>query len=681
MARPRHALVKVLVVALSSATIALVADTQPAAAARPVKPPHRPPVNTALPTVTGTPQAGQTLTASTGSWSNSPTSYAYRWNRCASACAIVSTSGNTLALTAADVGSTMSVTVLATNDAGPSAPATSAPTATVTGAPPPPAGVIFSVGYVDSSTGLTPWSGSANTFFIGTTAQCCSTHGPNIGTPGWEGGALLITNNTTAAVTVNSTTVDFNAGAQPSHFDLWGGGLSTTLPHTLQPGQNLVMTMTQGFNFDTSDLNGESCHLNSGSVGTAHVSINGVVTDYVDSAQILTSSGTDLASCPNSFTEEHPFTRLVPGAQPAAAPVNDLAPSTTGTPTQSRVLSAFAGAWHASPSPTLALQWLRCDSAGANCATIAGASTATYVATADDVGKTVQMRVTASNPSGTLVRTSPPTSTIQAGPALAQLGDTSTGATAVFVTGATELGSFVTAPSPGTATTFEFFARGAGNTQTFTPKVYAAANGQRGSLLATGSPISVPKATDGRWYTSTLPNVPLAGGNQYQLALASSGAFNGTYVGSELNGQMAFFVDYTAAASSGATQTLAAGEADRNLPTETVWPGAENPPYVCNWIQQGQYVTFSFSAASTATITLALRYSAGNGAASRKVELDGVVLAANLSLPWTGNWSTWSTVRLTPHLAAGAHTLKVWFDGTAGSKSYVNLDNLKVTQP
>src|SRR5262249_10843413 len=40
------------------------------------------PANTGSPTVSGTAQDGKTLSASTGSWSGSPTSYAYQWQRC-----------------------------------------------------------------------------------------------------------------------------------------------------------------------------------------------------------------------------------------------------------------------------------------------------------------------------------------------------------------------------------------------------------------------------------------------------------------------------------------------------------------------------------------------------------------------------------------------------------------------
>jgi hypothetical protein len=89
------------------------------------------PVNTAVPTISGTTTQGQTLTATTGTWSNSPTSYAYQWYRGASTLISGATS-STYTLVLADVGSTVKVTVTATNASG-SASATSASTGTISG--------------------------------------------------------------------------------------------------------------------------------------------------------------------------------------------------------------------------------------------------------------------------------------------------------------------------------------------------------------------------------------------------------------------------------------------------------------------------------------------------------------------------------------------------------------------
>ncbi|HEV7526043.1 MAG TPA: carbohydrate-binding protein [Acidimicrobiia bacterium] len=410
-----------------------------------------------------------------------------------------------------------------------------------------PAGnrVAVSVGYVDGATGLNPWQGSANTTYIGGPAQCCATHGPNNGANTYDSGAIEIANPSTATVTVNAVTVDFGGGSTPSHFDLWGGGTAGRLPLALAPGRNIVLSGT-GFNFDTSDLNGEACNRNSRVVPVVHVTVNGVTTDYQDSRQILNTAGVDLATCPGNTTEQVPFTQINPGAQPAAVAVNAMPPAVVGTPMLSRVLSGLPGAWRASPPPAIALQWLRCSNTGATCALIAGATAERYVPIAADVGSTLRLRVNASNVSGAATMDSAPTPVIQTGPNRHQFGDTSTGQTAYFFSSgvANESGSFFTAGENGTTTNFEFYARGAGNAQTFTPKVYAAANGVRGALIATGAAVSVPRGASARWYVSTLPNVRLAAGNQYLLSLAAGGAFNGTYVGAENNGQLSVFVDH-----------------------------------------------------------------------------------------------------------------------------------------
>src|SRR5581483_2035645 len=96
----------------------------------------QPPVNTAPPAISGTPAVGNTLTASNGTWSNSPTSYAYQWFRCDAAGAnctttITGATSSTYTLVAADQGLQVAVTVTASNSAGPGAGVQSAPSGVV----------------------------------------------------------------------------------------------------------------------------------------------------------------------------------------------------------------------------------------------------------------------------------------------------------------------------------------------------------------------------------------------------------------------------------------------------------------------------------------------------------------------------------------------------------------------
>jgi hypothetical protein len=106
------------------------------------------PVDLSLPSVSGSPVQGQTLTEANGSWSPTPTGYAYQWLRCdgagANCVSIAGAIAQTYTLTAADVGSTIRVQETANSIVGASVPASSATTALVTavtsggGSPPPP---------------------------------------------------------------------------------------------------------------------------------------------------------------------------------------------------------------------------------------------------------------------------------------------------------------------------------------------------------------------------------------------------------------------------------------------------------------------------------------------------------------------------------------------------------------
>ncbi|HJQ83866.1 MAG TPA: hypothetical protein VKA21_07320, partial [Candidatus Binatia bacterium] len=107
-------------------------------------PPAARPANLTAPEADGTAQAGQILTASVGTWSGSPTKFAYHWRRCnstgVSCVAIRYATQSHYMLTPDDIGSTLSLVVTATG-AGGAASATAAPTGLVLAAPLPPLSV------------------------------------------------------------------------------------------------------------------------------------------------------------------------------------------------------------------------------------------------------------------------------------------------------------------------------------------------------------------------------------------------------------------------------------------------------------------------------------------------------------------------------------------------------------
>ena len=98
------------------------------------------PVETALPAISGEAEDGGTLTASTGTWSGTPTiSYDYQWESCSSSgegCSNISgATTSSYAIPHEQVGDTLRVKVTAKNSAG-EASATSAQTATVVASAP-----------------------------------------------------------------------------------------------------------------------------------------------------------------------------------------------------------------------------------------------------------------------------------------------------------------------------------------------------------------------------------------------------------------------------------------------------------------------------------------------------------------------------------------------------------------
>jgi hypothetical protein len=129
------------------------------------------PVNTKPPTISGTPQEGQTLHGDRGNWNNNPTDFNWFWLRCnqnGGGCnEIKSAAGqHDYLLVAADVGKTIRLRIRAKNADG-TTDATSVPTAVIAkGAAPPPSNGCPPTGNPDQVANIT---GPANLIIDGFT--------------------------------------------------------------------------------------------------------------------------------------------------------------------------------------------------------------------------------------------------------------------------------------------------------------------------------------------------------------------------------------------------------------------------------------------------------------------------------------------------------------------------------
>jgi hypothetical protein len=93
------------------------------------------------------------------------------------------------------------------------------------------------------------------------------------------------------------------------------------------------------------------------------------------------------------------FTASMPTAAVVPVPTSATAPVLSGVAAVGRKLSTTTGAW--TSTVTIAYQWLRCAAGGSGCASIPGATAATYRLMTADAGHTLEARVSATNAAGT----------------------------------------------------------------------------------------------------------------------------------------------------------------------------------------------------------------------------------------------------------------------------------------
>ena len=86
-------------------------------------------------------------------------------------------------------------------------------------------------------------------------------------------------------------------------------------------------------------------------------------------------------------------------AATAAAPVNTAPPTISGTTQVGQTLTAGNGTWSNAPTSS-AYQWLRCNGGGNACVSVANGTQRTYTLVGADAGRTIRVRVTATEADG-----------------------------------------------------------------------------------------------------------------------------------------------------------------------------------------------------------------------------------------------------------------------------------------
>ncbi len=116
----------------------------------------------------------------------------------------------------------------------------------------------------------------------------------------------------------------------------------------------------------------------------------------------------------------------------------------------------------------------------------------------------------------------------------------------------------------------------------------------------------------------------------------------------------------------------------RHIALEATYGDFTGWGYLAAWNANGQSVDFTVNFPTAGTRTLAFRYAAGAGNASRRLRVNGSTVVANLAFANTGSWSTYRTNTVTQYFAAGTSTISLGYSSSSGSANYLNLDNLTI---
>jgi hypothetical protein len=374
------------------------------------------PVNTSPPAVAGSAQQGQTLVATSGTWSASgPSTYAYQWRRCEASCSsIAGATDDNYTLVADDVGTRIQVRVTATSG-GESASADSAATATVTGITPPsstsPPTITGSAVEGQSLAAANGgWAGTEPIEYAYLWRRCNSAGGSCSSIPGASGASYVLSRADVGRTIRVRVTASNAAGSAQATSNATGvvaapaaAPAATARPGisgNVAQGQTLSATtgrwsgtqpITVAFQWWRCDSRGGGCGAIGGANGSKYT-VSEADGGHTLRIQVTATNAAGSAQATSNAT------RLV--AVAVVAPVNTGRPVISGPSVEGQTLVTTRGTWTGTQPIRFSYRWQRCESNGGGCVDIAAATASHHLLTSSDIGHLVRAHVTATNRAG-----------------------------------------------------------------------------------------------------------------------------------------------------------------------------------------------------------------------------------------------------------------------------------------
>jgi hypothetical protein len=166
--------------------------------------------------------------------------------------------------------------------------------------------------------------------------------------------------------------------------------------------------MTYAYQWRRCDASGSGCASVAGANNSTYVltsaDVGGTIRVVVTASN---SSGSKSATSGK-------ISVVAPSPSAATAPSDTALPAISGSASQGSTLTGSSGTWSGTAPISYGYQWQRCDSAGATCSSVSGATAQAYLLGAADVGSTLRLLVTASNAGGSSSAASPATAVVSA---------------------------------------------------------------------------------------------------------------------------------------------------------------------------------------------------------------------------------------------------------------------------